>query len=104
MFFFSIGVKEYRLCKDALHASIQISAPIKNVPEFKVGDLVTYKPYEQELPARVKGINTVPRFENDNRVFYELTGAGRRPVVTNTTGLSIMESTLFKPYKTKGKI
>jgi len=70
--------------------------------EFNIGDLVTFKPYEKAIPAKIKGINNQARFnltdELDNRVFYELTGAGKKAVCTYTTGISIVESKLFNHY------
>ncbi len=69
--------------------------------EFKVGDKVTFKPYDVACKAVVRGIERgmwngrhldgTP----DDRVFYRLTGA----CFTCTTGHSIVESKLFTENK-----
>lgn len=67
--------------------------------EFAPGDKVTFFPYEKEIPAVVKRIvpaSKVTFVENDDRVFYELTGAGKQPLLTITTGGSIKESIYFR--------
>ena len=69
-------------------------------PEFKIGDLVTFHPYESKIKAKViEVINTgKDQFGRpDSRVFYRLTGYGKTPLATRTTGKSIMESVLFEP-------
>jgi hypothetical protein len=70
-------------------------------PEFKKGDLVTFKPYERAIPAKVLEIvpaSKVSFDKDDDRIFYRLTGRYRKiPLTTVTTGRSIMESDLYKP-------
>ena len=68
-------------------------------PEFKVGELVTFHPYESKIKAKVvEVINTgKDQFGRpDSRVFYCLAGSGKTPLVTRTTGKSIVESVLFE--------
>ena len=63
--------------------------------EFKKGDLVTFAPYEIDIPAKV--LNVRPQQDNDNRVFYDLTGTDyKRPLTSTCTGRSIKESKLYK--------
>lgn len=76
--------------------------------EFKVGDKVTYKPYEVAHKATIKEVfdHCPYGFNQDNRVFYRLTGrsyivngrAKHDSVVCTTTGLSIVESVFFKSH------
>ena len=66
--------------------------------EFTIGDKVTFNPYGKEIPAIVKRI--VPAYQvcfdrDDTRTFYELTGAGKQPLCSITTGQSIKESKYF---------
>ena len=87
--------------------------------EFKVGDHVTYQPYEKKLKAVVKEIMVGSPFrhvEGDEREFYRLTGRSyvekhklyghdinkHDPVETVTTGGSICESKLFKERTAEG--
>lgn len=69
-------------------------------PEFKIGDVVTFKPYEKAIPAKV--VEIVPARNigktDDGRVFYRLTGASKVPLVSTTTGKSIMESKLYQEF------
>jgi len=73
-----------------------------NNPEFKIGETVTFKPYDKPIKARVKAISN-GRIGNglfmdgspDNRVFYELTGIDE-PLFTFTSGLSIVESRFYQ--------
>lgn len=67
-------------------------------PEFKIGQKVTFKPYDTEYKAIVREI-TVGHWHGkhldgtrDDRVFYRLAG----DCITTTTGNSIVESKLFK--------
>ena len=67
--------------------------------EFKVGDLVTFKPYEKAIPAKVVEIvpcKKITFVKDDDRTYYRLTGAGKTPLVSITTGNSIVESSLYK--------
>lgn len=66
-----------------------------NKIEFKIGDTVTFKPYESAHSAKVMGAVTggLP-FQNahDKRVFYKLSGLN---VLSTTTGESIIESIYY---------
>ena len=65
-------------------------------PEFKEGQQVTFKPYEVALPAIVRGVSFIY-----DRYIYELRSTSNhkdRPVYSVTSGCSILESELFKPY------
>lgn len=79
-----------------------------NIPEFSIGDKVTFKPYETEIPAKI--VRIVPNseiqfnFNLDDRIFYELTGTDtKKPLTSITTGKSIKESKLFKNELSKLK-
>jgi len=66
--------------------------------EFKIGDLVTFKPYEKAIPAKI--VEIVPSnkvtFFDDDRVWYRLTGTNpKQPLLSICTGNSIVESTLY---------
>lgn len=62
-------------------------------PEFAVGDMVTFKPYEKSYKCRVSKIHFGAPFssEPDTRIFYELSG----PVIGITTGRCIVELKLY---------
>ena len=69
--------------------------------EFKIGDKVTFKPYEKPCKCVVTGIHigmfgspnpTHLNGEPDDRIFYVLSGEA----VSHTTGLSIVESKLYE--------
>jgi hypothetical protein len=67
------------------------------IPEFKIGDTVTFKPYEKAIQARIVDVDiyngmNIWQTEQDNRVFYRLGGE------TNSvcTGICIVESKLFE--------
>lgn len=65
-------------------------------PEFKVGDVVTFCAYRDQLKQNLKC--KVREIEIDNekgRVLYHLTGSA----LSVTSGSCIKESELFKPYK-----
>ena len=66
-------------------------------PEFKVGDVVTYKPYKQSHVKEVRQIQTgmYGVHERDDTIFYYLSDIGMR-VSTLTSGKSIVESKLFE--------
>lgn len=79
---------------------LQFSGLNMNQPEFKIGDEVTFKPYEKSLACIVKrvqvgmlGNGRAFNGHEDDRIFYVLEGEAW----TTTTGLSIVESRLFKP-------
>ena len=63
--------------------------------EFKKGDKVTFKAYEEEIPAIVSEV-----CENGHlfsgQPHYKLTGASKsKPLLSYTTGKSIKESEYF---------
>ena len=61
--------------------------------EFKTGDLVTFAPYEIEIPAKV--LNVRPQLKNDDRVFYDLIGIDpKKPCKPTCTGQSSSRSNL----------
>jgi hypothetical protein len=75
--------------------------------EFKVGDIVTFYPYEFEYKAKVTEVSLFNiRGVKDSTVYYTLTGTeylenGRKmhsQVNSVTSGLSIKESKYFKKY------
>lgn len=66
--------------------------------EFKKDDIVTFKPYEKAIKAKVVEIvptNKVSFVKDDDRIFYKLTGIDE-PLTSTTTGGSIVESKLYK--------
>ena len=72
-------------------------------PEFNIGDLVTFHPYEKAIPAKVVAIvpnpNCFGRFVDD-RVFYHLSGTNPKlPLVSTCSGNSIVESIYYKTNK-----
>jgi len=68
-------------------------------PEFKIGDKITFHPYEKRLPAVVKGIRYGnPWVENDDRIFYEISGP---MCLSVTTGKNIEESYLYDNFPTR---
>ena len=74
--------------------------------EFKVGDNVTYFPYEKELPAIVKDVSLYNmQGKKDGRVYYTLRhieGATfNNHVRAITTGQCIKESKYFKQWDGK---
>lgn len=72
-------------------------------PEFKIGDIVTFKPYDEELPARVTKISYFDLWGNPTDMpRYQLNSTGdpmHKPVVGMTSGLCIMESKHFVSYE-----
>ena len=70
--------------------------------EFKIGDKVTFYPYEKEVPAVVVEIvhpYKVCFDRNDTRVFYRLSGIDKKkPLASITTGNSIKESRYFRTF------
>ena len=72
-----------------------------NTIEFKVGDTVTYKPYEKAHQGVVVSIQQgmwghgkyMGTGEPDERIFYELGGDCN----VKCTGMCIVESKLFEP-------
>lgn len=75
--------------------------------EFKIGDKVTFKPYEKAIPSVIGGIEkggafNGSLFKDDDRIFYNLTADNsankRAALVTRCTGISIVESVLFDPW------
>jgi len=65
-------------------------------PEFKVGDIVTYRPFETSTKMEVAEVDKRDFIfdKTDRRMFYGLR-VGRGQVTTITTGISITESKLF---------
>ena len=70
-------------------------------PEFKVGDNVTFQPYEIAFPATVAEIN--PNRYKDGRCFYLVKGYknGYQTVNSWTSGECLLESKYFKEYVEK---
>lgn len=70
--------------------------------EFKTGDIVTFKPYEIAIKAKVVSVQKgLSPFHSDDRIFYHLSGIGKKrseQLKSITTGASIMESELFDPW------
>lgn len=62
--------------------------------EFNVGDVVTFCAYPEQLKQDLKCKVVKIETEND-KVFYHISG----DALSVTTGESIKESELFKPYK-----
>jgi hypothetical protein len=72
-----------------------------NKPEFKIGETVTFKPYEKAIKAKVISIQygRAGNHKNfvgtdDNRLFYELSGVDE-PLKSKTTGRAIVESKFY---------
>ena len=68
-------------------------------PEFKSGETVTFQPYQTKIKAKVVEVINTGKDQfgrSDDRVFYRLTGSGKKPLVSRTTGKSIVESALFE--------
>jgi hypothetical protein len=69
--------------------------------EFKVGDLVTFKAYEEAIPAKVMALlppKAFPNGELDDRQFYLLHGLGKHRLLSECTGKVIIESTHYEEY------
>jgi|TARA_Y100000310_G_scaffold236752_1_gene240004 hypothetical protein len=64
--------------------------------EFKTGDIVHFQPYSERTPIKAKVLNVLGRDEGFfiDRVEYKLEGISA-PLISNTTGRSIMESEEF---------
>ena len=71
--------------------------------EFKVGDSVTFHPYDIAIKSKV--IDIIPTsqasfVEGDTRIFYLLTGAdNKRGLMSRCTGRSIKESIYFGKFE-----
>ena len=66
-------------------------------PEFKEGETVTYKPYGEAHPARVRGVS----FMRDQYIYDlgSVRGCRRKDkVCAVTSGRSILESTHYQEY------
>jgi hypothetical protein len=66
--------------------------------EFKVGDKVTFKPYEKALPATIKAVDIYNGMDKwgqqpDSRIFYSI---GGDMCASECTGICIVESKLFE--------
>ena len=75
-------------------------------PEFKVGQMVTFKPYELAMKATVKQV--LPNYYGDGEIIYHLvadraridgTHLTDRPVKSFSSGRCIVESKLFSPVR-----
>ncbi len=73
--------------------------------EFKVGDIVTYKPFEKAISAVVEEVD-VPNQSysmDDERVYYRLgshiTGRKYSAVNAVSSGMSIQESQYYEAYE-----
>ena len=64
--------------------------------EFKVGDIVTYKPYDKSILMYVRGWH---KHHLTNEIIYGLGEKSTSVVTTYTTGKSIVQSKLYKDYK-----
>lgn len=71
---------------DAIQSSIS-----RSIPEFEIGDQVTFNPYGKRLSCTVKAIAP----HRDGRIFYELRGEA----ITRSTGISIEESIHFEDHR-----
>jgi len=62
--------------------------------EFNVGDIVTFRPYNEAIPAKIAAIEPG---ERDGRIFYQLTGVHpQKPVISTCTGKCIIESKYYQ--------
>ncbi len=67
-------------------------------PEFKIGDLVTYRPYEKEF--KVKIIEVEQNRYKDGRTFYFILGGDNDYLVgTWTSGMCLKESSFFQEHE-----
>lgn len=66
--------------------------------EFKIGDIVHFQAYTSRKPIKAKVVGFDPYYpnENDDRVFYKVSGISS-PLTSTTTGGSLLESRLFSP-------
>lgn len=65
------------------------------IPEFKVGDSVTFCAYPDQMNSSLKAIvKEVILDQTHQRIFYRVSG----DVVSYTTGQSLKESKLFIPF------
>lgn len=70
--------------------------------EFKVGDIVTFRAYhDQSIQAKVVALTETLSFQEPD-VAYRLAGI-KEPLLTITSGKSIVESRLFKEPPEKFK-
>ena len=63
--------------------------------EFNIGDIVTFHNYDTNKPITAKVIEVTTFFD---RLAYKLTGISE-PLISLTSGLSIVESKYFKLAK-----
>lgn len=67
--------------------------------EFKVGDTVTFKPYEKEVSGKVTKVFMYQGFsQNEWELNYEIKGVG---ILTKTSPRCIKESVHFETYTNK---
>lgn len=70
--------------------AIQSSAP-RSIPEFEIGEQVTFNPYGRRLSCTVMEVVA----HSDGRIFYGLRGQA----ITRSTGLSIEESIHYEDHR-----
>ena len=72
-------------------------------PEFKAGDIATFKPFEESHKVIIKEV--LPNHFGDNRVIYHVIASPQqigetrmktKPVVSFTSGKCIVESKFFE--------
>ena len=70
-----------------------------NTTEFKIGDIVTFKSYHEAIKAKVIDafISTGMFCNREPFALYELHGVDK-PLLTRTTGRSIVESVDYVEY------
>ena len=68
--------------------------------EFNIGQSVTFSPFGRNLKATVRGIkcHRDQWGNDDDRVFYRLSGRDGDAVNSVTTGKSIRESRYYEPW------
>ncbi|MCK4500540.1 hypothetical protein KAU11_08575 [Candidatus Babeliales bacterium] len=66
----------------------------RNKIEFRVGDKITYAPYEKEFEVKVTAVDVIPvgRSTTDDRIFYNFKLDG---IEMTSSGLCIKESIYF---------
>lgn len=71
--------------------------------EFELGQIVTYKPYEEELPAKVTKIENIDIFghktEKPRYTLKSTDNPNDKPVIAVTSGLCIKESKFFIDFE-----
>ena len=69
-------------------------------PEFKVGDVVHFRPYKERsaIQARVKAVRFDNFISRRRKLWYSLGGIDA-PLTTHTTPRSIVESVFYGTWK-----